>query len=143
MTKILNGFFNFPEKDSQSICDVLANLPLNSKNGLLDYFRLCRNIEINKLNTIFRLVKSCLDSDPTIKVIVFVKLIENLENLSLLLTEYHPLTITSGRKEQISLFNKSTSEHRLLIDTRKCLDLDIPFDDIDGNFPRHVFFTWY
>ena len=141
MADISNAFFNFPDKDSKSISNVLANLPLNSRNGLLDYFRLCESIEDKKINTIVRLVKSRLNSDPTIKVVVVVKLVENLERLSSLLSEHHPLVMTSNIKEQISIFNIPTSEHRLLIATRKCIDLQIPLDDDDGNFPRYVFLT--
>ena len=141
MTDFSNGFFNFPDEDTRSISDIIANLSLNRRNGRLDYFRLSKDIENNKINTIFRLVKSRLDSDPTIKVVIFVKLIENLEKLNSMLFEYNPLVMTSDRKEQIHIFNKSTSEHRLLIATRKCLDIKLPLDDVDGNFPRHVFFT--
>ena len=71
--------------------------------------------------------------------------------LSSLLSEYCPLVITTDKKEDVQLFNKPTSKHRLLIATLKCLDheiepgldlgFNIRFDDVDGKFPRHVFLT--
>lgn len=124
MDNITNGFFNFPDEDSESISNILTNLPL-TKNGLINYHLLVHVIESAKINTVVRLVKSCLDSDSTAKVIVCVKFIESQEKLRFLLSEYQPF---------VTKLKFPTRQHRLIIATRKYLNLDTK------NY--HVFLTF-
>lgn len=100
------GLFDFPEEDSQLISNALIDLPL-TKNNLINYNSLCEIIEQAKINTIIRLVKSRLDSDQNVKVIVCVKFIDNVNRLVNLLTEYNPLILTS----------KPSTDNRLIIAT--------------------------
>lgn len=89
---MINAFYNFPEEDSEAISNILSQPPING-NGLIIFLKLYQILEKNKVNTLSRIIKSRLDSDPEIKIIACIKFVEHIEILSELLSNYNPVIV--------------------------------------------------
>lgn len=90
---IKNGFYNFNEKASEKLTEILGSkwiLP----NGLLDYVGLTNKIEETKISAIVRLVRNTLKNN-NVKVAVYMKFISHIELLSKELSEFSPIIYTA------------------------------------------------
>ena len=130
---MINAFYNFPEGNSEAISNILSHPPLN-ENGLIIYLNLSKILEKNKLNTLSRIIKYRLDSDPEIKIIACIKFVEHIEILSELLSNYNPIIVRGKSRNE-------TDNYRLIIVScghLKCLGR--PYITNQGS-PQYVYFT--
>jgi hypothetical protein len=168
-----NGYFKMDKKDSLQLSSLVRDLHkivsqetsdqetsedeqvmpiqniINHKqkkfNNLDIINSILKNISNVKVNTLARLVKERLTTNPFCKVIVFIEYRESIFMLNSILQEYSPRIINgstkqSDRKKYIDIFQKPTLESRILIIHPKVGGFGLSLDDIYGNYPRFSFF---
>ena len=101
-------------------------------------------IEKAKLDTVARLAKETLQSDPNSKVILYVWYVESIKYLQTQLSEYKPMimygeTKVESRDDIINKFQQENNDHRLLISNAKVGGIGISLDDRCGRHKRHMF----
>ena len=101
-------------------------------------------IEKAKINTMIRLARETLESDPNCKVILYVWYIDSIKRMQGSLKEYNPMvmygeTKITQRDTIIENFQEDSNTHRLLISNAKVGGIGISLDDRSGKHPRHLF----
>lgn len=143
-----NGLFNFYQ--DANICKMWVNrlnhlISYRNKDNPMETISeisiVMKNLEKTKLKTFIRLAKEQLNKDPNKKVVLLFNYIHSIKYVSEELKQFNPLvtfgaTSTKDRKENLSKFQSSTSEFRLLIGNLEILSTGVDLDDKSGKFPR-------
>jgi len=102
-------------------------------------------IDSAKVNTIVRLAKKDLETNPNNKVIIYFTYKRDIEEVVRQLKNYNPLKLTGDvtkikyRDEIMNKFQKADNEYRVLVSNPKVGGSGICLDDIWGNFPRFMY----
>ena len=105
-----------------------------------------KNLEMTKLTTIVKAVKSDLEEDEDMKVVIFVDFVDSVEYLSKKLKVYDPLVIygktsKGDRDSQIDDFQEDNDNARVMIITTGTGGAGISLNDKTGKFKRKSYFT--
>ena len=160
-TKIIkrNSYFRMDEDDLNllhkgvDMLEIATNFnPLNQTvnhghNGvetLMNIQRALVMIETSKIHLLARLASETLQLNETNKVVICVNYTETINDLLELLSMFNPLKLngTMSSKNRIStleMFQRPTSEYRLLIGNVVVCSTGIDLDDQDGGFKRFCF----
>lgn len=100
-------------------------------------------IETSKLGTFSRIARNELESDPCVKVVIALNYTSSIDDLRQRLSEYSPLVLNGAlnatkRGRVIANFQKSSSEHRVLLGNVAVCSTGIDLDDVQGGYPRFV-----
>lgn len=150
-----NGYYDFVEKDLEKLkkgIDMLS-YAINYKYDIDragkssnwgDITTALTIIESAKVNTMIRLAKEKLDTNPNCKVVLYFKYLNNISNAYELLKDYGALYVDGSKNEQerknarVS-FQADNNNYRVIISNAQVNGIGVELDDITGNHPRYMF----
>lgn len=104
-----------------------------------------REIDSSKVNTMVRLAKQNLDSDPNCKVVLYFTFKRDMKESMRQLEKYGPLLMNGDvikaeeRTKLMDKFQQHDNEHRVFISNPKVGGLGVELDDKYGDQPRFMY----
>lgn len=100
-------------------------------------------IETAKIQTIARVARGKLQSEPNVKVVICVNYTATVGDLKQLLADFNPVILSGAvglkdRSKVLERFQRPTNEYRVLIGNLGVCSTGIDLDDKHGSFPRFV-----
>ncbi len=154
----LNGFYQMPPDDEdllrntyESLVNTLSYNEVDNsirmdKTKLGTISKCMQNMEASKVRTMARLARNVLTKDANRKVILYFNFTDPINNCSKLLSEFRPAILNGStgdadRDRILDLFQKPTSDLRVIITHPSVGGVGVCLDDTHGNFPRTQFIS--
>jgi hypothetical protein len=155
---LLNGFYSMPVADDKILRDAYdclahsvrfndasRNVTFN-KEGFGAITRCMILFEHAKLRTILRVALDILNEDIHNKVIIYLNYRKSIEGARTVLEKFKPIVLDgrtkmSDRQRFVDLFQRPTSEYRVVISHPRVGGVGLNLDDRDGRYPRSQLFS--